>query len=208
MKGKVTLINTLMGSLLQYSISCTPVPVRAVGEYKKMIVDFLWDSKRSKIAYNHLIQDIELGGLRLSDLETRIQVTHISLISKIANRPDSTQALILAEALGQEDISSIFASRMTWAERIDPRYGMLKEVLKTWKRWHNYEPNTEEMVQREIIWNNESILMAKKPFVWTIWRRAGISTINDLLHKEEARFLSLEELAGTFGISCTFLQAL
>lgn len=208
LKGKVTLINYLMSSLLQHIISCTPVPTRAVVEYRKMIVDFIWNSKRSKIAYNHLIQDIESGGLRLSDLETRIQVVHITLINKMCDRPDSAQALILKEAVRQDNLPVVFASRTMWAKRINPIYGMFRQILSTWRKWSISEPDTEKRVQSKVIWNNESIVIGKKPFMWATWEAAGIVVINDLLHREEARFLSHEELEREFGITCSFLQLL
>lgn len=208
LKGKVTIVNSLMSSLLQYAISCTPVPVRAVVEYKKLIVDFLWNAKRSKIAYNHVIQDIESGGLRLAHLETRIQVGHIKWMAKLHDHPNSTQALILQEALGEENLPTILASRTNWVDRINPDYRMFKQILSTWRRWRNFEPREEGRVQGEILWNNKSVLIARKPFVWPTWRDAGIRYINDLLQKEEARFLSHEEIEQKFGVRCSFLQLL
>lgn len=208
LKGKVTLINSLMISLLQYPMSCTPVPRRAVVEYKKLIVDFIWSSKRSKIAYNLLIQDIKHGGLRLADLELRIRTTHISLIKSAWLHPTSPWAIILKAALQQENIHTLLMSKANWSKHLSPRYAMFKEILTSWETVHNFEPDTEEMVRREIIWNHQSILVAKQPVHWQLWHQAGITTIADLWHEQEPRFLSHEELRQTYGIQCSFLDAL
>lgn len=80
LKGKITLINNRMVSILHYPCACSFTPVRVLAEVKKVITQFLWDGKRPKVAYNLMIQPIDLGGLRLVDLETRIQASDISLI--------------------------------------------------------------------------------------------------------------------------------
>lgn len=197
-----------MISMLQYPISCTPVPRRAIVEYKKLIVDFIWSSKRSKIAYNSLIQDIKQGGLRLADLDTRICTTHISLIRKAWLNPDSVWALTLKEALKQQDIHTILACKANWANVLSPHYTLFNEIFRSWEGAHNFDPDTEEMVQREIVWNNQSILIGKKPVHWQTWDHAGIKTIADLLHDQEARFLSHDEISQKYGVPCSFLNIL
>lgn len=68
--------------ILQYRISCAYTPTRVLIEVKKVITSFLWDNRPSKIAYHLVIQDISAGGLKLVDLETRMQVAHMSIIRK------------------------------------------------------------------------------------------------------------------------------
>lgn len=208
LKGKVTLVNSLMISLMQYPLSCTPVPKRALAEYKKIIVDFIWSSKRSKIAYDLLIQDIKHGGLRLADLEMRIRTTHISLIRRAWLNPELPWAIALREALGQESIQVLLRSKAKWVNVLNVHYAMFKDILTSWEAVHNFDPDTEEMVHREVLWNNQSILIAKKPVYWHTWYQAGIETIADLWHEQEACFLSHEELNQRFGIQCSFLNAL
>lgn len=170
-----------------------------------MIVDFIWNSKRSKISYSLLIQDIKAGGLRLADLETRIHTTHISMIKTAWFHPDSTWALVLLEALEQKCIRTLLANKSIWTQKLSPHYSMFRDTLKSWEKFHNFEPDTEELVEGEIVWNNKSILIAQKPVFWQHWSDAGINTIADLLHHQEARFLSHQELTEKFGIPCSFL---
>ena len=40
-------------------------------EVKQIVVDFIWDGKPPKIAYNVLVQSIEDGDLKLVDLKAR-----------------------------------------------------------------------------------------------------------------------------------------
>lgn len=54
-KGKGTVLNVLVISLLQYVITNTITPKRVFPEVKKIACDFLWAGKRNKIAYNTVI---------------------------------------------------------------------------------------------------------------------------------------------------------
>ena len=70
--GKILVINTLIVPLFTHRLLVTRSPTKALlEEYKKMIVEFIWESKRSKIAYYRLIRNFEGGGLKLVDLGTK-----------------------------------------------------------------------------------------------------------------------------------------
>lgn len=208
LKGKVTLISALLISILQYPCSATFTPIRVLTEFKKIVTDFLWGGKRSKIAYNLMIQDIEQGGLKLPDLETRLQAIHLGLIRRLWQEPDSTWAKILTQALGTEDISLALLSKSNLLASLPKRYQMFTQTLKTWSKFHFYDPQSESEVQEEILWHNRNITISSKPFIWKHWKEAGIVSINDLLHKTEGRFLSHTELSDRYGILCSFLQTL
>ncbi len=53
-----------MGNFLNGSIH---VPSMVFKEIKHIVVDFIWEGKTSKIAYDVLIQQTEEGGLKLVD---------------------------------------------------------------------------------------------------------------------------------------------
>ena len=55
-KGKITVIYTLAISPLLYLANVIYVPPHVITEVKDIIVDFLWDVKPPKIAYNVLIK--------------------------------------------------------------------------------------------------------------------------------------------------------
>lgn len=51
LKGKVTIYNSLMISLLQYLVAYTITPPRVFNEVLKLACSFLWDNKENKVAY-------------------------------------------------------------------------------------------------------------------------------------------------------------
>ncbi len=73
LKGKITIVNTLALSSLLYLASVIHVPSIVFKEVKHIIVDFIWEGKTSKIAYDVLIQQTEEGGLKLVDFEDKVK---------------------------------------------------------------------------------------------------------------------------------------
>lgn len=206
LKGKITLVNFLMVSVLQYPCSCTFVPTRVLVEVKKIITDFIWDGKRPKVAYNLLIQNTEAGGLKLADLETRVLACQLNIIKGIWNSPDSMWSAILADALGTNDIKVTLLTRSDLSKEIPDQYSTFKQCLQIWAKSRKPQPSSEAEVLEEIIWGSDSINIDKKPIFWREWIAADILSINDLIHDREPRFLSHEEIAARYNVGCTFLN--
>lgn len=80
LKGKIVVFNSLVVSLLSYMTSVIYNPPRVIKEVKAMVRAYVWSGKRPKIAYDTLIQKIELGGLRLADLETRVKASYVQWV--------------------------------------------------------------------------------------------------------------------------------
>ena len=78
LRGKVTIINSLLIPQLLYIASVIYIPDETIREINKMSSDFLWNNKPSKIKYNAIINEIEQGGLKLQDLECKIKAINIS----------------------------------------------------------------------------------------------------------------------------------
>ena len=68
LKGKVTIINTFVISLLGFLITNMYTPPKVMAEVKAIIVNYLWANKRSKVAYRIIIQKVSRGGLNLCDI--------------------------------------------------------------------------------------------------------------------------------------------
>lgn len=206
LKGKTVLVNSLLISILQYPCTCIATPPRVYVEFKKIVLDFLWNSGRNKIAYNLMVQDIPDGGLKLADLETRIKVIHLNWIKFMWNNPTAIITKFAQERVGLPTPEALIISKLDISHALDGRHSFLQQIFKTWAKYHISQPQTETEVQTEPLWYNTSILIAMEPVHWPSWERAGINFINDLLHQEEPRFLSHTEINSKFGINCSFIQ--
>lgn len=101
LKGKVTVINTLLASILQYPTAVIHTPPRVLMEYRKIVLNFLWNGKRAKIAYKTLTLPTERGGLRLMDLESRVEVNLLQWIRRVLKNPQASSILLCNETWTQ-----------------------------------------------------------------------------------------------------------
>ena len=70
--GKILVVNTLFVSKFVYKLMCIYSPTeKFLKEFRKVIMDFIWDSKKPKIACKKLIQTYTYGGLNLVDLRLK-----------------------------------------------------------------------------------------------------------------------------------------
>lgn len=147
LKGKITLINSLMISVLQYPSSYSYTPTRVWTEVKKIVAGFLWNNGRSKIAYNLMIQDIPAGGLKLADFETRIQAAHISMIRRAWHNPNTIWASTLSLAVGSPNLRDTLISKTRLVHKLSTHYPTFKQILQTWMKFHSSQPKSEEEVR-------------------------------------------------------------
>lgn len=208
LKGKITLISSLMISLLQFPCTSIPTPPKVFQVFKKMTNDFLWNGKRNKIAYNVLIQSIEHGGLKLPDLWSRVQVIHLNWIKYMWKYEHCLLSETLRAFFNFPDIRSLLSCTTNLASRLGQNYQMLTNILRSWFELQATNPTTESEVQEQPLWLNERITMGKKTICWRPWLNAGIIRVNNLLHQNYSRFMSHEELSVTYNINVSFLQML
>lgn len=202
------MVNSLIISILQYPCSCTFSPQRVFTEFKTTVTDFIWNSGKSKIAYNVLIQDICDGGLKLQDLQTRVQTIHLQRLKDIWTCPQSIWSEHVQGSVDIRNHTLLLLSKINLVKHFQPRQIFLKQIFKTWTKYHNLPPTDEDAIKKEVLWYNPSILIDRVPAFWSQWNAVGITTINDLLHPLEPRFLSHEELSQVYGCRATFLQIL
>lgn len=197
-----------MISLLQFPATSMPTPQRVFSQFKKIVLDFLWNGKTSKIAYNMLIQELGVSGLRVPDLETRVQVIHLNWVKHMWCHQDSLLASVLKNSLSYSNTRQLLLCKTNFANRINSQYRMLYGILNTWHSLHRFNPSTEQLVQQESLWFNDNITIDKVPICWRSWLNAGIVNINDILHSECPRFLSHEEISTKYNITVPFLKIL
>lgn len=139
LKGKVLLVNALMASILQYPSSAVSTPVRVLVEYKKIILDFFWNYKWSKVAYNLLIQDIGEGGIKFPDITTRIKTSHLYWIKYLWAKPESLMALVIRHLVGYDDVHQLIESNLDQSSKIPSSYPFIKAIMSTWNKLHSTE---------------------------------------------------------------------
>lgn len=95
--GKIQVINMLVNSLFTYKMQVLPTPpAKFMLQYKKLITQFIWNKKRSKISYQRLIASYNQGGLQLRDLTLASKSLKMARIGEILdeNKTPPRQSLL------------------------------------------------------------------------------------------------------------------
>jgi hypothetical protein len=90
LKGKVTVINSLAASLLVYPCTTLDTPEHIIKETDKIFCEFLWNGKVNKIARNTVIKQIEQGGLKMTDMTSKIKSIKMTWVKRAINNPTSS----------------------------------------------------------------------------------------------------------------------
>lgn len=205
LKGKVTVINTLAISPLIYLASVIHVPDQVIHEVKQIIVDFVWDSKPPKVAYNVMIQSIENGGLKLVDFECKVKSLKISFIKRLLNNKSGKCRDTAANFLKTSDLNYYFKCNRIPDLRIGNKF--YEETLKYWGELQQIQTPTVEVIHNQVIWENRYITISNKPFLWRNWLQKGIVHVHDII-KGNGEFLDHNEIKEKYDINCNFLNAL
>lgn len=207
-KGKITIINSLLVSLLQYPCSIIHTPERVYKEYKQIVTSFIWDSRKPRIAYKTLTLPIENGGLKLIDLEARVTVNLLQWIRRVLTKPDTNIADSLRLLLETNDLTRFFSFRSPVIPTNLVTHRFYYKMMKVYHAAHDVDPTDENSIRNQILWFNRSIGVKNNTIHWPRWEKAGINTIGDICHLSEGRLMSHQEIRTKFGVSCTFLEAL
>lgn len=208
LKGKVTVANSLLISILQYPTSVIYTPDRVTQEYKKIASHFLWDGKKPKIAHTSLIQTVENVGVKLLDLNIRTQVNLLQWARRMVTQPDMNAANALCYLLKTKNLKQ-YRSYRNLQPLIPPgTHKFYREMLKVSQRYRKFIPENESTIRKEALWYNNRIGPSTKGILWPGWQEQEIETVGDIYHETEDRLMSHSVISEKFSVRCTFLEAL
>ena len=192
------IVNNLIVPLLLYPASIIYTPLNVVKELKNLITNFIWNGGSPKVAYNNLIQSINMGGLKLVDIESKIKALKLTWITRLVNNQDKNWTAIPRLLYNTNDLTKFFMENRMPIKC----YSYFYESIHTeWIKIRNNNEKTINNIKREIIWNNQYIKVNSKYLNWKTWRDAGIEYIADILDNKDNDFLTLAKIKDKFGIN-------
>jgi hypothetical protein len=204
LKGKIVVVNSLALSPLLYLASIIHVPKEVITEVKSLIVDFIWNGKPSKIAYDVLIQQIHDGGLKLVDFESKVKALKVIWVKRMI--VENREKWMLAPLL--------FYKTNNLMDYFSYNQSHTKLTPKFYQDIHNYWSDIQKLcvvngtiIAEQTIWNNRYITISNKPYRWERWVKHGICKIKDILN-ENGDFMSHIEINDKFHVGCNFMNAL
>jgi hypothetical protein len=184
LKGKVTIINSLLASQLIYLGTVFHTPQWVVKKYKDIIINFLWDNKPPKVKYSNVIGNIEDGGLKLQDIEAKIKSVKIKWLHAICDTSTQSAWKKYLSSYFHEELSQILTYNEASKDFPAFKDKFYEEIFDTWAEIHiNYPENGEE-VCRQLITNNSYIKIENMPITKKTWKYSEIKFIQNLVDKE------------------------
>ena len=206
LKGKVTIINSLIFPTVLYPATVIYTPQRVYTEVNKIITWFLWKSYHNRIAKATMCSPIDWGGLAVPDLESKVVVSNLNWIKRIFMDTNCLPSIFLELLLNKGvNIKDFISTKMELnvAQSDDLFYN---KVLHDWHDIYNHSLETEAEFRNEILWHNKFITIGGKPIYLKAWVKAGIMRVQDILEGE--RFMSEVQISQKYKISCNFMEAL
>ena len=207
LKGKITVLNTLAISILVYPCTNLETPDRVITEIDHLFFDFLWDGGNNKIAKNTIIQQIEKGGLKMIDIESKIKSLKLSWMKRALTNPFAAWKLIIDELLTSISFDDLIKCRYNGKNFINRLPKFYKGIVQIWNEINDFNPTTIQPIIQEPLWHNKYITIENNTILWTRWQEKGIKQIHHLLNIDN-QFLTCEQLKAKYNLSCNFLDHL
>ena len=206
--GKILVYNSLVASLFVYRLAVVDYidPVLS-NKLNRILREFLWEGKKSKITLRTLHGNREDRGLGLVNLKTRSDAMKMKWVQTVQWFDDIKEIayeminnpvgdFIWQIQLVLQDLNCIVKENNFWVE-----------VLRTWLNFTFDDPISNEQVRKQTIWFNSNIRIGRKPVFWSKWFEAGILKMKDVVN-ENGEFLTHEEMERKFKIKIVYLNYL
>jgi exonuclease III len=214
MKGKLTIINSILIPKLIYPSTILDVPDEVIKSLSDIVKSFFWNWKRPKIQLDTLIRKVEKGGLKFPCIKCKSKSWKM-LWAIRALRLEETQPLWvrIVNKLLPNGLTLPYLLKSRPTKKMLTTYcpslpDFYKEIILTWRKVNNMaRTDNIEQIKNECLWLNEKITAKNIPLYCGISLQKGIKYITDLL-SPDGSFLDHTEINRKFNTNWTFLDLL
>jgi hypothetical protein len=214
MKGKLSVINSLLVPKLIYPCTILDVPTEIIDTATNHIKTFFWNWKRPKIKLDTIIRKIEDGGIKFPCLDCKVKSWKTLWAIRALRYEESNPLWIkIINTLLPDSITLCYLLKShPTREYLDKYCPNLPEIYKniicTWSVVNeNVSYITKESIKEECLWLNKHISANKTPIYIPLAIRNNILYVKDLLD-DHNEFLSITDLNRKFTVNLTFLDVL
>ena len=203
-KGKITVINTLISTLLVHKFMSLPTPKdEFFAQYKRLIIDFIWNGKPSRIRYSKLIQNLPQGGLKLVDLAAKNHSLKAAWVVRWqkTNRLNSSSLKWLYSNLPFKD-SRIWECNFDTADLRclgQSHFDMGRQILHSWSLLTFQDDFDYSICEHTPIWGNSLMSNNRVTLFSAPLIDSNICTLLDIWNWQEKRCFSYEEILNIHG---------
>lgn len=208
--GRVTVVKSLLLAKLNYFGQMLPNPS---ADYLKTLNDlifkFVWDGKPDKIKRSQMIQDYDLGGVKLPHVLTHLNALKVSWVRRVeAGNQKWVKLFHILSKLTKYDILQFGVNRFNNIKQTINN-DFWYDVLHAWSIITNITVSDPDMdfnvIARNYLWWNDKIIVGNNSINYKHWKDKGIIFINDLLN-DKGKLYNLHELQTTYGLNINFLE--
>ena len=191
-QGKVHILKSEVLSVIMYAIRLKVLPINYKDQIKKMIWNFIWNSKPERVKRNTCIRLKVDGGIGVPDIDKIIQAARLSMLAKILTGESerwkelpNKYLKILDEKYGIE-----FFSLKATCTKYEPLMSEIptfyQEMIQSWQNLKTCECESEKHFNpyEQYLWCNHKIQLNNRPLTDSYWAKAGILKVRDILDKE------------------------
>jgi hypothetical protein len=204
-RGKIQIINTLIIPQMLYTSTVLAIPKKCIDEYNQAIIKFLWDNKPAKVKYKSLINTTEKGGLKLQDLQSKVDSIKIKWIKQMEHSECNSPWKGYLEHKIKDKCEAIPHYNYDITAQHNIKESFYKQVFDTWHKIRTSQIETYEDIFRQQIWNNQNITVGNKIIKYNEWINHGIQYIGDIID-EKGDIMPQQKLEQEYEITCKFLQ--
>ncbi|KAL9974209.1 hypothetical protein ACROYT_G011222 [Oculina patagonica] len=201
--GRVLITKTLCISQIIYSASSIEVPDTVAGTLKKKLFNFIWRKKKDKIKRTVLYQNLEKGGLRMTDVDLMFKALRLAWIPRLLNAGNTNWCSVPNHYFRKQG-GLYFLLKCNYDTKYFPQlpafYKNILNFFQELKTLYGYDQASDL-----VLYNNKEIQVDQKTIFISNWMEEGIVSIKDLL-KEDGRYLSFQEFKEKFSCNTNFLQ--
>ena len=213
LKGRVTILKSLVIPKFLYPMSVLPVPKNVVDAIDNMIINFVWNKRKPKIKRDVIIQSIKMGGINVPHFASMVETNRILWLKRLLNDTAAKWKRIFGKLIKPFSIKH-FVENILDQESINaiqiPFYKQLFEFWTSSKR----KPCKKHEIAEQIIWKNRYIQLPgglrtgkTKGIYWPKLYQAGIVRVKDLFTPQGSP-IDLVNFCRENNIAYNFLQVL
>jgi hypothetical protein len=204
-RGKIQIINTLIIPQMLYPSTVLAIPKSCIDEYNHAIIKFLWNNKPAKVKYRSLINTIDKGGLKLQDLQSKVDSIKIKWIKQMEDNECHSPWKGYLEYIIKDKCTAIPHYNYNIAEQHNINDGFYKQVFDIWRKIKINKVETYEDICRQPIWNNQNITVGNRTIAYNQWHNQGIRYIGDIID-DKGNIMTQQQIEQEYSITSHFLQ--
>ena len=161
LKGRITIIKSLVLPKVTFLLSLIYVPKEVLDRINKILMDFLWRHKMSKIKKETITGLIEDGGLKMVDVHKMNIAAKCAWKKRLVCSENVNSKVLFLKMLSINEFMLNKKIGLSYIQNcLSPFH---QQVLESWDDFYGMEPVSNSEILNEYVLYNKNIKIGKRP---------------------------------------------